>query len=140
MARQNTALKKETAPVIRTSREGWLAELSKAYREKKPVTVIDDAKVGIAPNVDSLLQMGRKSKLSREEWVGVLVSLGMCGAGIAMVAAAILDPEPTSKLGLLVGGGAIVCLGGGFSAIRVLTKTRPPNVRLKKDGFEIDWD
>lgn len=114
--------------------------MSKAYTDRRPVTVIDDAGVGINPGMDNLLDMGRKSRLSREEWVGVLVSLGMCGAGIAMVAAAILDPEPTSKLGLLIVGGSIVCLGGGFSAIRVLTKTRPPTVRVKKDGFEIDWD
>ena len=140
MAGQNTAKKEDAVPVIRTSSPGWLAALSKAYRDKQPVTVIDDGKVGIAPGMDSLLDMGRKSRLTREEWVGVLVSLGMCGAGIAMVAAAILDPEPTSKLGLLIVGGSIVCLGGGFSAIRVLTKTRPPTVRVKKDGFEIDWD
>jgi len=132
--------KKGNLPVIRTSSRGWLAALSQAYRDKQPVTVIDDAGVGIAPEMDSLLDMGRKSKLTREEWVGVLVSLGMCGAGIAMVAAAILDPEPTSKLGLLIVGGSIVCLGGGFSAIRVLTKTRPPTVRVTKNGFEIDWD
>ncbi len=124
---------------IRTSEEGWLARLAENYRQKNPVLLIDDAKVGIDPSAQSLWQMGRQAGLRREEWAGVLVSLGMVTAGIGMTVAAILDPEPTSKLGLLVAGGIVCTAGGGFSAVRILTKQKPPDVRFGRTGIHIEW-
>jgi hypothetical protein len=124
---------------IRTSEEGWLAHLAETYRDKKPILLVDDAKVGIDPSTQSLWQMGRRAGLRREEWVGVLVALGMLGAGIAMTIAAILDPEPTSKLSLLIAGGIVCTAGGGFSAIRILTKQKPPDVKFSKFGIHIEW-
>ena len=106
----------------------------------EPVLLVDDAKIGIDPRDQSLLAMGKHAKLSRKEWGAVLIALGMAGAGILMVAAAILDPEPTSKLGLLIVSGGVIALSGGFTAIKILTKQKPPRVRIGKDGFEIGWD
>jgi hypothetical protein len=83
--------------------------------------------------------MARSSGLSRREIAGVSVALGMSGAGLTMVVLAFLDPEPTSKLGLLVGGGLTCVLGGGFSAIRILTTHKPPEVRVTARGIEISW-
>jgi hypothetical protein len=56
-----------------------------------------------------------------------------------MVVLAFLDPEPTSKLGLLVGGGAVCVLTGGLTAVRILTKMRPPNVQIGPSGMKIFW-
>ncbi len=126
--------------IIRTSDQKWFENLAKAYKERRPVRLIDDANVGIDPARQSLLEMGKQAKLTRQEWTGVLISLGMVGVGIWMVLAAILDPEPTSKLGLLIVGGSVCILGGGFSAIRILTKLRPPSVRVTGKGFDIVWD
>jgi hypothetical protein len=39
----------------------------------------------------------------------------------------------------MVGGGLACVLGGGFSAIRILTREKPPSVRVRPSGFEIDW-
>ena len=125
---------------IRTSERGWLQTLTKAYRDKQPILIVDDAGVGIDPSVQSLLDMGRKSGLAKNEWAGILLSLGMSGFGVWMVVAAILDPEPTSKLGLLVSGGAILVFSGGFSAIRILTNRRPPSVEITTLGIRIGWD
>jgi hypothetical protein len=50
-----------------------------------------------------------------------------------------MDPEPTSKLGLLIGGGVTCVLCGGFGAIRILTHLKPPNVRVTAQGIEIAW-
>lgn len=133
----------ETHPpelVIRTSARGWLGDLAKAYKERRPVTVIDDATLGIDPSVESLFDMGRKARLSVREWMAVLMSLGLFGAGVWMIAAALADPEPTSKLALLVAAGAICVIGGGFSAIRILTKHRPPSVEVGRAGIKIRWD
>jgi hypothetical protein len=126
--------------IINTSDKGWLAKLADAYKTKQPVILVDDAKVGIDPQSQTILQMGRQSGHTAAEWVSVGVSLGMSAAGIWMIAAGVADPEPTSKLGLLIGGGVICVAGGGFSAIRILTKHKPPNITLNKNGFDIAWE
>jgi hypothetical protein len=56
-----------------------------------------------------------------------------------MVVLAFLDPEPTSKLGLLVGGGAVCVLTGGLTAVGILIWRRP-NIEVSGKGFVIRWD
>jgi len=125
---------------ILTSEKGWFGRLAKAYRERVPVLILDDARVGIDPATDSLISIGLKAGLSPAEWMAVGVSIGISAAGITMVILAFLDPEPTSKLGLLVGGGAVCVMTGGFSAVRILTKLRPPNVEVSPRGIRITWE
>jgi hypothetical protein len=84
--------------------------------------------------------MGMRSKLSRNEWIAVLLSVGLGIFGATIIILAILDPDPTSKLGLLIGSGAVMTIGGGFNGTRILTNRKPPKVRLSQRGFEIDWD
>ena len=125
--------------IVRTSDPGWLRSLALLYKARQAGVLVDDAHLGIHPEDQTLLQMARVSGLSRREIAGVSVALGMSGAGLTMVILAFLDPEPTSKLGLLVGGGAVCVLGGGFSAIRILTQHKPPNIRATAKGIEIFW-
>jgi hypothetical protein len=68
------------------------------------------------------------------------VAVGLSAAGVLMVVLAFLDPEPTSKLGLLVGGGAVCVLTGGLTAVGVLTRRRPPNIEISARGFRISWE
>ena len=124
---------------IRTSEQGWFTQLAQAYKQKTPVFLVDDAKVGIDPAVESLAAMGLKAKLTPREWSAVTVAVGLSAAGAAMGILAFLDPEPTSKLGLLVGGGAVCVLTGGLTAVRILTKMRPPNVQIGPGGMKIFW-
>ncbi len=125
---------------IRTSEKGWLSRLARAYRERTPILLIDDAQVGIDPKSDSLISMGIKSGLSTADWIAVGVSLGISAAGVLMVVLAFLDPEPTSKLGLLVGGGAVCVLTGGLTAVRILTKLRPPSIDVSAGGIRMRWE
>ncbi len=125
---------------IHTSTEGWLSELARAYREELPVLVVDDAGIGLDPTSQTLLNMGQEAGLARREWAGVLVSLGMSGFGLWMVVAAIVSPEPTSKLGLLVVGGSVLLFSGGLSAVRILTDHRPPTVEVTRLGIRISWE
>jgi hypothetical protein len=129
-----------TALTIRTSEQGWLARLAEAYRNRHQVVMIDDANVGIDPGSQTILDMGLKTGLSRKEWIAVLVAGGMTIFGAAVIILAILDPDPTSKLGLLIASGAVLTIGGGFSTIRILTKHKPPKVRVSRNGIEIEWD
>ncbi len=126
--------------IVRTSQPDWLKALAVIYRSRQPVLLIDDAGLGVDPAGFTLLQMAKEAGLSRRELAGVCVALGMSAAGIAMVVLAVLDPEPTSKLGLLVGGGVACVLGGGFGAIRILTYLKPPNIRATARGIEIGWN
>jgi hypothetical protein len=126
--------------VVRTSEPGWLALLAGAYRHRSPVLVIDDGRVGIDPGSDTLLNMGRRANFGARDWAAVAVALGVAATGTFLVVTAIMDPEPFSKIGFALGAGAVLVLGGGFSAIRVLTNVKPPSVRLSPRGIEISWD
>jgi len=125
---------------IRTSQIGWLNELAVAYKEQIRVLIIDDANIGIDPVNQSIFAMGKQSELSLNEWLALGVAIGLSSSGIYMIVAGIADPEPTSKLGLLIGGGVVCVVGGGFSAIWVLTGKKPPKVTIKKKGFELGWE
>ena len=134
---QPTALATTT---IRTSEKDWMPRLTRAYREHADVDLIDDAQVGIDPAHQSLLQMGLAGRLSPREWTGVAISGGMTVFGAYLVVAAILDQEPTTKLGLLVGSGALLALTGGFQTIRLLTGKKPPSITITRQGVHIGWE
>jgi hypothetical protein len=127
--------------VISTSEEGWFARLVDAYKTKVPVEIIDDANVGIDLAQDSLARIGKKGRVSQREWLGILASFGVAGIGVSVLLLAFLDPEPTTKLSLLVGGGLAMTCCGGFSALHVITGLRPPTVRYNsKGGFDVSWN
>lgn len=125
---------------IRTSQPGWLKELASAYRAEREVLVVDDADIGFDPGTQTLLAIGREIGLSRREWAGVGVSLGLSGVGLWMVVAAVLSPEPTSKLWLLLGGGSVLLMTGGHQAVGILTSRKPPMVEVTRMGFRISWE
>jgi len=125
---------------IKTSDERWLERLPRAHKEGIPVSLVDDANVGIDPSTQTIFQIARTAGMSSREIAGAAVALGMSAAGVAMVVLAFLDPEPTSKLGLLIGGGITCLLGGSFSAIKIMTREKPPTVRITPSGFRIEWE
>ena len=128
-----------TREIVRTSQAGWLESLARIYKQRRPALLIDDAGFGVDPASQTLFDMARQAGLSSREFAAVCIALGMSAAGIGMIVLAFMDPEQTSKLGLLVGGGAVCLLGGGFTAIRILTKHKPPNIKATLDGIEISW-
>ena len=125
---------------IRTSEGDWLKKLAEAYKNNINVIFIDDAGLKVDPRTQTLLAMGMAAALLPNQWAGVLVSLGVAGAGVYMIVSAILDPEPTSKLGLLIVGGSVVLLGGGLTAIKILTGEKPPTITVNGNKFELKWD
>jgi hypothetical protein len=126
--------------MIRTSSAGWFSELARAYKLRARVVLVDDARVGISPESETLLDMGKRAGLSVREWAGVLVSLGMSAVGAWVIVMAVLDPEPYSKVVSTIVAGAMLLGAGGFAAIRILTHHKPPKVTLSGRGFEIAWD
>lgn len=129
----------EHPEIVRTSQPRWLDALARNYKDRTSVLLIDDAGIGLDPGSQTLLLMARQAGLSQREVAGACVAAGMSAVGITMIVLAFLDPEPTSKLGLLVAGGTVCTLYGGFSALRIFTRHTPPNVRFSAHGIEISW-
>jgi hypothetical protein len=125
---------------IKTSSVDWFSQLARAYKLRTRVVLVDDAKVGINPESETLLDMGKRARLSAREWAGVMVSLGMGVVGAWVIVMAVLDPEPYSKVVGTIVAGAVLLGGGGFAAIRILTHHKPPKVTFSPRGFEIAWD
>ena len=49
---------------IRTREPGWFTRLAKAYREKAPILLVDDAGTGLDPASQTLVSMGIKAAIA----------------------------------------------------------------------------
>lgn len=111
--------------VVRTSEEDWLERALELYTDKAVFVFIDDAGLGLTQkDLQSAVSLIRAAKvkggLPLKSIMAVLFGLGLSGAGIWMIVAAIADPEPTSKLGLLIAGGVLITLTGGMGTLSAL--------------------
>jgi len=86
----------------------------------------------------SLMRAARsKGGVSWQQIVGALASVGIAASGLWIVAAAIADPEPTTKLGLLVGGGLTLILTGSLGILANLGTNFSVSVRSPQ-GHEFE--
>lgn len=121
MKQENT-----TGPVtIHTTDANWVKLAMKAYTKKQEFNLVDDAELGlsekdVASAVNLMKFLKKENHLSVREIAQILVGLGITASGVWMVMAAIADPEPTTKLGLLVGGGLVLALTGSLGTLRAL--------------------
>lgn len=111
--------------IVRTSSKDWLEQAINLYTDKKPFLFEDDANLGLAEaDLKSAVALIRAAKskgsVTWQQIVGVLAGIGITGVGVWMVAAAIADPEPTTKLGLLIAGGIILALTGSLGTLAAL--------------------
>lgn len=127
--------------IIRTSDPQWLEKTLKLYSKKDEFTIIDDADLGLSKDdVSSVIKIVRaareKGKIDAKRILSALSGAGLTTTGVWMVYAAIIDPEPTSKLSLLVGGGILCILTGSLTLFSSLGVNI--TVRVGKGGvFEI---
>ena len=87
--------------------------------------MIDDAELGLSEkDVKSAMHllafMKREKRLSIKDISTILIGLGITASGVWIVLAAIADPEPTSKLTLLIAGGMVLALTGSLGTLRAL--------------------
>jgi len=125
---------------IYTSEQSWFKQVTHCYRKKEPFTLVDDSDLGVDPAIQHIYEMGRLAKMTSREWMATLVSLGLCGIGLRMMVLAVIDPEPTSKLGLLVASGTVLALTGGLNSVRILTHLKPPSITVSANQFGISWE
>jgi hypothetical protein len=128
--------------IVRTSEKTWLEKALRHYRDRTRFRLVDDAEVGITEkDVASgvaLIKAASRDKLGWRKIAQVLVGFGLSGAGVAMVILAVLDPEPTSKLSLLIAGGVILALTGGVAMLRALGQTWKVRVHRGGTTFEVE--
>lgn len=111
--------------IIRTSDNKWLEKALDCYKTKVAFEFLDDVPIGISHDdlvsAVALISAAKNSgAVTWQQVVGILTGLGMSGVGIWMIAVAIADPEPTSKLGILLAGGVVLALTGGLSILYCL--------------------
>lgn len=133
-------MKKPDEKVIRTSDPGWLGKALTHYTERTPFKLVDDAGLGLSQKdlrtaVD-LLHSLREKKFSTRKLLQALAGLGLGGVGIGLVLLAIVDPEPTSKLSILLAGGVVLILAGGLAVLKALGQTWV--VRVGKGSFTVE--
>ena len=108
--------------IVKTKDKDWLEKSIKLYTARKPFTLTDDAGLGISEaDLKSAVTLIRAAKskgaVSWQQIAAVLAGVGITGIGVWMIAAAVIDPEPTSKLGLLVAGGILLALTGAVGTL-----------------------
>jgi len=111
--------------IIKSSEPDWLEKALKQYSIKEPFQFDDDDEIGLTEKdlhsaINLIKAAKSKGKVSLKKIVGLLTGLGITGAGVWIVVAAIADPEPTTKLGLLITGGLILAIMGGYGALASL--------------------
>ncbi len=111
--------------IVRTSETDWLEKSIKLYTEKQAFLLQDDAGLKLtSADLKSAVSLIRAAKskggVSRKQILGLLTGMGITGIGVWIIAAAIADPEPTTKLGLLITGGLILTFTGSFGALTSL--------------------
>ncbi len=115
----------EEYELIKTSDPKWLEKAIMHYSKKTPFKFLDDAGVGItAEDLKSAVTLIKSSKEKAvSTWrkiAQILAGLGISGSGIWVIWLAVMDPEPTSKLSLLVIGGLTLLFSGGQAVLRAL--------------------
>lgn len=104
------------------------------YKARESFELVNDAKLNIDPAEMTLPNMGRAAAVTWDQWVQLGGVFGIGATGVGLIVLAVLDPEPTSKLGLMVGAGALLAATGAFGGIYVLTGLKPSRVEVKREG------
>lgn len=128
---------------ISTSDQDWLEKALKCYRDKHPFQLTDDVGIGITEKdlvsaVKLIQKAKRNGNMSVKQIATVLTSIGLSSVGIWLILIAVADPEPTSKLGILLAGGVALIALGGLSILRSLGMTWKVSASTKLARFTVE--
>jgi hypothetical protein len=129
-------------PVVKTSHPDWLAEALHLFIEKKPFRFVDDAGKGFTEaDLISAVQLIRaareKAGVPWKSICTILAGMGISGTGMALIWLAVIDPEPTSKLAILLVGGVLLIFTGSLAILRALGFSFRVSARGEFGEFEV---
>ncbi len=126
------------SPIVKTSDPEWFAEVLEHYKKRTRFILQDDAGIGVTPDSlrsgVALIGAMRSAGMSKREILQVLAGLGICGVGIWLVLIAVWDPEPTSKLAILLAGGVSLLATGSVAILRALGQSWHVTIRGNGPG------
>ena len=109
-----------------------LEAIAKAMKNKEQFIIVTD---------DQNFNPLGYDKHSAELWIGAAGGGTLMTIGAGALVLAFLDPEPTTKLGLMVGGGIAMVLTGGAVIIAILvTRSKYTSVlTIDKETGKYEW-
>lgn len=127
---------------IFTSDNEFIKKILQLFKKRKSFEVYDDKGYGFKKeDFENALNFINKIKettgLSWNEIGQILTGLGFSTAGIWLVRLAIINPEPISKINLLVTSGVFLILSGGFAILKAFGSNWNVNVNLGGNNFSI---
>lgn len=128
---------------IKTSDANWRTQLMQAVNQQQSIILVDDAQLGFYDESDLssyIASQPVEKKITPATLLGMASNIGLTGIGVWLVRLAVVDPEPTSKLSLLVAGGITCILTGSLSFQRHLTSQTPPSIEMTLEGIRIYWE
>jgi len=125
---------------INSSDINFIQKVLSSFKKREPFVFNDDRNYGFSENdFSNALYFLKKIKeeigFSWKEFGQVLAGTGVCSAGLWIIRVAILDPEPTSKLWLLISGGAVLAVVGSLTVINAFGMTW--SIECSKNGFKV---
>jgi len=126
--------------VIFSSDGEWIKKILQFFKKRESFTFINDRELNFnEKDFSNALNFLKKVKettgFNWKEIFQILASLGLGGAGVWLIRIAIADPEPTSKLWILLAGGTVFILTSGLSLLRIFGMTW--SVSATKNGFSV---
>ena len=109
-----------------------LQAIARAMKKKKAFVVVTDD--------ENFRPLGH-DRHSATVWIGAAGGGALMTIGAGALVLAFMDPEPTTKLGLLVGGGVLMALtGGGVIMTILITRSRYTSVMtFNKETKQYEW-
>lgn len=129
--------KESFVPSVNTSEENWQRKVAELMKKRKKFKIVSVDNVGIETAAFSLgthQNPTRSIPLDDGDKLFIAGAGAMMLFGAGMILLAFFDSEPTTKLGLLVGGGIAAVLGGGLVILAILLTRKKYQWTLEYDA------
>jgi len=125
--------------IIKTSDSNFSEKVLIAIRDKVIFTLKDDDNLGIKKEdlkdgVHFIKALYREGA-SKKDLSVLLAGIGISSMGIGLILIAVFDPEPTTKLVILLAGGVVLMLTGSLAILQALKA--PMKVKFGTKGFDV---
>jgi hypothetical protein len=123
--------------VVDTSDQGWQKRVAELMKRGVAFSIVT-ADPDFLPGANDI---ANARKWVRGDGPAIAGAGAMIGAGGLMIVLAFVDPEPTTTLMGMVGGGALLVAGGGTYLFTIAVMRRRYRFRLSSStGGRFEWE